>query len=116
MKIIRFGKIKTEKSKDGRFICRTCNSPITKTGKNLAIIYVRIPKGVVEQEHCHQKVNEFIYFLTGAVSRVNSREYNLNPNDVLILAPNDRHQIIAKENEARIIVIKKALKDKKLVE
>lgn len=113
MKIIRFEEIKTEKSKDGRFIYRTCNNPITKTGKNLVIIYVKIPKGIVEQEHYHQKVNEFIYFLTKAISRVNSKEYYLNPNDILILAPNDRHQIIARENEVRIIVIKKALKDKK---
>lgn len=63
--------------------------------------------------HYHRKVNEFIYFLTKAASRVNSREYNLNPNDILILAPNDRHQIIAKKNEVKILVIKKALKDKK---
>jgi len=116
MKIIRFSKTKAEKSKDGRLIYRTCNNPITKAGKNLVIIYVQIPKGVVEQEHYHQKVNEFIYFLTKGVSRVNSMEYNLNPNDILILASNDEHQIIARENEVRVLVIKKALKDKKLVE
>ncbi|MBN2066914.1 MAG: hypothetical protein JW744_00420 [Candidatus Diapherotrites archaeon] len=115
MKIIRFDETEQEKSADGRFIYRTCNEPITEEGKNLVIIYVEIPEGVVEQEHYHEKVNEFIYFLTKAVSRVNSKEYSFKQNDILVLSPNDRHQIIAKEDKVRILVIKKALKDKKLV-
>ena len=113
MKIIRFADIETEKSKDGRLIYRTCNNPITEQGKNLVIIYVDIPAGVVEQKHYHQTVNEFIYFLTAGTSKVNSKEYHLNPNDIMVLEPNDKHQIIAKEEDVRILVIKKAIKDKK---
>ena len=87
MKIIRFSKVKKEKSKDGRFIYRSCISPITQAGKSLALIYVTIPKGVVEQEHYHAKVNEFIYFLTNGVARVNSKSYSMKPHDILVLSP-----------------------------
>lgn len=112
MKILKFNEVGAEKSKDGRFIYRYFDEPITKEGDNLVIIPVTIPSGVIEQEHYHEKVNEFIFFLTKGVSRVNGKDYDMHPYDILILDTKEKHQIIAKDQDVKIIVIKKGIVDK----
>mgnify|MGYP001617529633 CR=1 FL=1 len=112
MKILKFNGVVAEKSKDGRFIYRYFDEPITKDGGNLVIIPVTIPSGVVEQEHYHEKVNEFIFFLTKGISRVNGKDYDMHPYDILILDTRERHQIIAKDQDVKVLVIKKGIVDK----
>jgi len=73
---------------------------------------VTIPSGVVEQEHYHEKVNEFIFFLTKGISRVNGKDYDMHPYDILILDTKERHQIIAKDADVKVLVIKKGIIDK----
>jgi len=50
--------------------------------------------------------------LTKGISRVNGKDYDMHPYDILILDTKERHQIIAKDADVKVLVIKKGIIDK----
>ena len=112
MEIKRAKDIEVEVSREGRNIFRTIDHELIGEGDNLIITRVVIPKDIVEQRHYHKNVNEFIYFLSPAISIVEGKDYEMKPHDVLILDKGEKHHLSAEKNQVEVLVIKKAWPDK----
>jgi len=114
MKIIRLDSITPEIREDGRLIYSILNY------KNLGnleskFFRVKIPAGIIEDEHFHKDSNEIFIFLKPGKIRINKNLYSFNEGDVVILEKGEKHNVIA-EQEMDLFGIKDPnLNDKVIV-
>ncbi len=60
----------------------------------LSIIQERMPSGTEEASHFHHKAQQFFYILSGlATFEIEGKVIELNPNEGLHVAPNQKHKI-----------------------
>jgi len=105
MKIIRLKNIPREK-KEGYSIKRLLTEKISNKPDSIGFYETTVPVRSKCAQHIHERLYEFIYFLTKGKMRIDNKYYKLDPGDIVILHPGDKHEFIADEDEVRIIAIK----------
>lgn len=108
IKIIRSNEVLSEKrgKYGGYSIKRLFTEALNKNPKNLGFYETTIrPKDSVKN-HYHKDLDEILYFITKGKVKVNDNIYTFNPGDIIILPPENPHEIIADEEEVRLIAIK----------
>ena len=105
MKIIRLNHIPNEE-RDGYFIKRLFTHQLEKEPNNVGFYQTTIPKGSIVKGHYHANLEEVLYFITKAKVKSESLTFSFEPGDIMILSPGDWHEIIAEEEDAKLIAVK----------
>lgn len=71
-----------------------------------SIGHVVVLKGYSTNKHYHPVAEETYYFIRGTGKMViNNTEYKVKPGDVILVNPNDIHQLFAEDEEVEAIVV-----------
>lgn len=105
MKIIKLNDVPDEE-RGGYSIKRLFTEALTQNPQNVGFFETTVPKGSVCKHHYHTKQDEIIYFITKGKMRVESKFYDFEPGDLVILRPGDKHEFVADENEVKLIAVR----------
>jgi len=72
-------------------------------GGRIGIFYTTTPAGRKVAMHFHPKAKEILIFLCQGEVKVNGDILNLNPGDIVLLSPREKHEIYG---PSRLIAIK----------
>ena len=105
MKIIRLNEVPVEE-RGGYSIKRLFTEKLSKNPDNVGFYETTVPQGGVCGHHYHEQLDEIIMFLTKAQMRVEDKIHSFVQGDIVILKPGDKHEVIAKECELKLIAVK----------
>lgn len=90
MKIVRRKEIEKQERPFGRFVQKLLSHKFIKPRGSMALFLSFVPKGKLDT-HYHSKTEEIIIFPDGGKISVNGKLFIMNPWDLVLLEPGDRH-------------------------
>jgi quercetin dioxygenase-like cupin family protein len=105
MKIIRLTEVPIEE-RGGYRIKRIITKKLNFRPKNIGVYQTIIPPQSRCPNHAHGELDEILFFLTEAKVRTQEDMLEFREGDLLIISPNEFHEIIAEDHEIRLIALK----------
>jgi dTDP-4-dehydrorhamnose reductase len=106
-KLTRYEDIPVEiREKGGYSIKRLLTEPLRTKPDNVGFYETTIPAHSKVTNHYHERLDEFLYFLTPGIVTTKDKRFDLKPGDILTLAPGEAHEIVAEDNEVKLIAVK----------
>lgn len=117
MKTVRVEEIPDE-DRGEYSIKRLFTETLDHNVENVGFYRTLIPEGNKVTKHCHETLDEILYFLTSGIVETDDNIVNMKPGDSMVLKKGESHEIRAEDNEVRLIAVKlpNNKKDKKLTE
>jgi quercetin dioxygenase-like cupin family protein len=104
MKIIRLAGI-PEENRNGYSIRRILTDPLKHNPENIGFYLTTIPALSKVKCHFHPLAVEIIIFLTNGTIRSGKQTYHLSTDDLIVISPREKHEIIA-DNEVRLLAVR----------
>jgi len=105
MKTIRLDEIPIEE-RSGYRIKRIATEKLNFNPENIGIYKTIIPPQSKCPNHAHVQLDEVLLFLTKAKVKTESGILTFSEGDVLVIGANEFHEIIAENEEVRLIALK----------
>lgn len=105
MKLVRAEGI-PEEDRGEYSIKRLFTETLDHDVENVGFYRTLIPEGNKVAKHCHDTLDEVLYFLTSGIVETDGNIVNLRPGDSIILNKGEHHEIRAGDNEVRLIAVK----------
>jgi len=105
MKAIKLDNIPVEE-RGGYKIRRIVTQPLGFKPENIGLYQTIIPKNSKCSNHAHGRLDEIIFFLTKAKVKTKSSMLKFGEGDFLIIGAGEFHEIIAEDEEVRLIALK----------
>lgn len=74
--------------------------------ENVGFYRTLIPEGNKVAMHHHENLAEVLFFLTKGFVKTDEGEFELESGDSIFLEKGDNHEIVAREDEVRLIAVK----------
>ena len=105
MRVIRTASVPTE-DREGYRIRRLITEELCPTPTNVGIYETSIPQGSRVGEHAHEQLTEILLFLTSCKVGTEEGMLSFAKGDLLILEPDEFHEIYAHDENACLIALK----------
>ena len=115
MKIIRKKDVDVKHRPDKRVVNYYPPFDVPDNTKQIGFLTVTTPKGCNELLHEHPVSTEVFYHITPGKVEVNGKVYDLEPGDIIILEPGDKHKQIAEDNDIELVILRIPLSDDKQI-